>query len=139
LTGMPTSRIYDLYFRAYERKNSNMTCETGVLEALTGSEGCCRVLLAVRADGETWARRIAREHGSSLTSVQHHLEKLENGGILTSRTAGRTRLYSFDARCPLIDSILRLLDDGAGAGGSRSPSPRPVRRRIRGITRRRAM
>jgi DNA-binding transcriptional ArsR family regulator len=110
-----------------------------VLETLTGSAGCCRVLLAVRADGETWARRIAREHGSSLTSVRCHLEKLENGGILTSRRAGRTRLYSFDSRCPLHDGILRLLDEGTGLRRSPYGTRGRARRGLRGIARRRAL
>lgn len=38
------------------------------------------------------------------------LEKLENGGVLFSRLAGRTRLYGFNPRYPFLNELRALLD-----------------------------
>ncbi len=81
-----------------------------LLEALLGSAGCCRVLLLLHRLEESYAREIARFWECSLFPVQKQLEKLERGGVLQSRMAGRTRLYRFDPVCPLRREIRHLLD-----------------------------
>jgi hypothetical protein len=81
-----------------------------LLEALLGSAGCCRVLLLLNQLEESYAREISRFWECSLFPVQKQLEKLKKGGVLRSRTAGRTLLYSFDPTCPLNREIRHLLD-----------------------------
>ena len=80
-----------------------------LLKALLGSTGCCRVLLLLHRLEESYAREIALFWDCSLFPVQKQLEKLERGGVLQSRMAGRTRLYSFDPVCPLHREIRQLL------------------------------
>jgi len=80
-----------------------------MLEALLGSVNKERVLLFIYARGEGYAREISRFYATDLAPVQKQLEGLENGGILASRTAGRTRLYSFDPRYPLLDELKAFL------------------------------
>jgi hypothetical protein len=81
-----------------------------MLEPLLGSVNKERVLLFINARGEGYARDIARFFVTDLTPVQRQLDALERGGILASRLAGRTRLYTFDPRYPLLKEIKGLLE-----------------------------
>ncbi|MDU0459910.1 MAG: winged helix-turn-helix domain-containing protein [Geobacteraceae bacterium] len=81
-----------------------------MIEALVGSINCERVLTFLNARGEGYAREIATFYNSSLTPIQKQLDKLEAGGILASRLAGRTRLYTFNPRYPLLAEISALME-----------------------------
>lgn len=80
-----------------------------MLEALLGSVNKERVLFFIFAREEGYAREIARFYATDLAPIQRQLEGLEKGGILASRLAGRTRLYVFDPRYPLLDELNALL------------------------------
>jgi predicted transcriptional regulator len=64
-----------------------------MLEPILGSLSCERVLVFILARKEGYAREIARFFDKNLDPVQKQLEKLEVGGVIVSRTAGRTRLF----------------------------------------------
>jgi len=81
-----------------------------MIEAIVGSISCERVLVFLNARGEGYAREIAAFFSSSLAPVQKQLDKLEAGGVLASRTAGRTRLYTFNPRYPLLRELSALLE-----------------------------
>jgi len=80
-----------------------------MLEALLGSVNKERVLFFIYARGEGYARDIARFFATDLTPVQRQLASLEKGGVLASRLAGRTRLFTFDSRYPLLDELTALI------------------------------
>jgi len=80
-----------------------------MLEALLGSVNKERVLLFIFARNEGYPREIARFFATDLAPVQKQLDGLEKGGVLASRLAGRTRLYVFDPRYPLLDELQALL------------------------------
>jgi hypothetical protein len=84
-----------------------------MLEPLLGSINKERVLFFINARGEGYARDIARFFATDLTPVQRQLDALERGGILASRLAGRTRLYTFDPRYPLLAELKAFLDKAA--------------------------
>ncbi|HEU4743765.1 MAG TPA: hypothetical protein VFS61_00965, partial [Anaerolineales bacterium] len=46
----------------------------------------------------------------NLYAIQRQLDKLESGGVLVSRTAGRTRLYQFNPRYPFLNELKQLLE-----------------------------
>lgn len=81
-----------------------------MIETIVGSINCERVLTFLNARGEGYAREIATFYSSSLAPIQKQLDKLETGGVLTSRTAGRTRLYTFNPRYPLLTELSALLE-----------------------------
>ena len=81
-----------------------------MLEPILGSLSCERVLIFMLAKQEGYAREIARFFNTDLDPVQKQLEKLEVGGVLVSRTAGRTRLYSFNPRYPFLKELRSLLE-----------------------------
>ena len=84
-----------------------------MLESLLGSVNKERVLLFIYAREEGYARDIARFFSTDLTPIQRQLNVLEQGGILVSRLAGRTRLYTFNPRYPLLNEVKALLDKAA--------------------------
>ena len=80
-----------------------------MLEAILGSSSGEKVLMFLFARDEGYAREIARFFDTDLTPIQKQLEKLENGGVLVSRSVGKTRLFSFNPRYAMIDELRALL------------------------------
>lgn len=81
-----------------------------MLEAILGSVSSERVLLFIVARNEGYASEIAQFFDTDLAPIQRQLDKLESGGVLASRKAGRTRLYSFNPRCPFLKELVALLE-----------------------------
>jgi hypothetical protein len=81
-----------------------------MLEPLFGTENSERVLLFLLARNEGYAREIAQFFKANLYAIQRQLDKLEVGGVLVSRTAGRTRLYQFNPRYPFLNELKQLLE-----------------------------
>ena len=76
-----------------------------MLEPLLGSATREQLLVFILARQEAYARQIAAFFGSKLYAVQRQLEKLEAGGVLVSRLAGRTRLYEFNPRYAFLREL----------------------------------
>jgi len=81
-----------------------------MLETLFGSENAARVLLFLHARDEGYAHQVARFYGAALQPIQRQLAKFEAAGLLYSRMVGRTRLYCFHPRCPVVEEVRALLD-----------------------------
>ena len=81
-----------------------------MLEPLLGSTNAERTLLFIQARGEGYASEIASFFKTNLFGIQRQLDKQEAGGILKSRKVGRTRLYTFNTRCPYINELNMLLE-----------------------------
>jgi len=81
-----------------------------VLEPILGSSSCEKVLIFLLSRGEGYAREIARFFATDLDPIQKQLIKLEAGAVLVSRAVGRTRLFSFNPRYPMIDELRALLE-----------------------------
>ncbi len=81
-----------------------------MLESMLGSKSCEQVLLYLTARDEGYAREIARFYGVDYRPIRNQLSRLEAGGILCSRPAGKTILYSFDPRCPFREELIALIE-----------------------------
>src|SRR5215216_455570 len=81
-----------------------------MLKPLLGTENSERVLLFLLTRNEGYAREIAQLFDTNLYAIQRQLDKLEVGGVLVSRTAGRTRLYQFNPRYPFLTELKQLLE-----------------------------
>jgi len=81
-----------------------------MLKPLLGSESTERVLIFILARDEGYATEIARFFETDLFGIQNQLDKLENGCVLISHTAGRTRLYIFNPRYPFLKELKSLLE-----------------------------
>ena len=81
-----------------------------MIEAILGSLSCERVLVFISGRKDGYAREIARFYETDLAPIQKQLDKLELAGILASRTAGRTRLYSFNPRWAFLKELHAILE-----------------------------
>jgi len=80
-----------------------------MLEAIVGSVAAEKVLLYLQNYGQAYGREIAATFGISNSQVQKQLLKLESGGLLVSQLVGRTRLYQWNPRNPLVPPLRALL------------------------------
>jgi len=81
-----------------------------MIEAIVGSSSSEKVLIFLFARKEGYAREIARFYDTDLDPIQKQLTKLEAGGVLASRVAGKTRLFSFNPRYPVLEELNALLE-----------------------------
>jgi predicted transcriptional regulator len=81
-----------------------------MLESLFGSIIRVRVLLFLFSNKEGYAREISRFYDTDLNQIQKQLERLEKGGVLVSKTIGKTRLYGFNPRFALLAELNTLLE-----------------------------
>lgn len=81
-----------------------------MLEPLLGSTNAERSLLFILIREQGYASEIADFFDTDLYGVQKQLDKLENGGVLVSYKAGRTRLYRFNPRYSFLKELRRLLE-----------------------------
>jgi hypothetical protein len=86
-----------------------------MLEPLLGSVNAERAMLFLLAREEGFASEMADFYDTNLYGIQKQLDKLENGGILASRTAGRTRLYRFSPRYAFLKELKALLQKALSA------------------------
>lgn len=80
-----------------------------MLQAIVGSPTAEKVLLYLQNYEQAYGREIADTFDIAQSQVQKQLLKLEAGGVLVSRTIGRTRLYQWNPRNPLVPSLRELL------------------------------
>ena len=81
-----------------------------MLEAIVGSSSSERGLIFLLARREGYAREIARFFDTDLDPIQKQLAKLEAGGVLARRSAGKTRLFAFNPRYPMLHELQALLE-----------------------------
>ena len=81
-----------------------------MLEPLLGSTNAERALLYVLVREQGYASEIADYFDTDLYGIQKQLEKLENGGVLISHKAGKTRLFQLSQRYAFIKELRLLLE-----------------------------
>jgi len=80
-----------------------------MLEGLLGGRNAARVLLFLENYADGYATEIARTYGVALRPIQSQLDRFERAGFLVSRLRGRTRLYTWNPRGPLVPKLRELL------------------------------
>jgi len=81
-----------------------------MLEPLFGSQYREKALIFIFARNSGYAAEIARFFNTDLSQIQKQLDGLETGGVLISRTVGRTRPYEFNPRYPFLQELKSLLE-----------------------------
>jgi len=81
-----------------------------MLEPILGSKNAERVLMFILARDQGYTREIAKFSGADPDSVQKQLVRLELGGLLISKSEGRTRLYRFNPRYSFLKELKALLN-----------------------------
>lgn len=80
-----------------------------MLEGLLGNKSAEKVMLALYASKELHASAIAQLYDTALDPIKKQLERFEEAGLLVSRVVGRSRLYSFNEKSPIIAPLKELL------------------------------
>ena len=74
------------------------------LEVLLGRTAS-RLVLYLFHYGEAYPTGAAKDLGIRLSAVQRQFEKLEGAGLLVSKLAGRTRMYTFHPKSPAVSKL----------------------------------
>jgi len=80
-----------------------------MLEPIVTAKNAERVLIFISARGQGYTREIAKFYGVDPDSIQKQLIKFETGGVLTSKSEGRTKIYRFNPRYPFLKELEALL------------------------------
>ena len=80
-----------------------------MLEGIFGNKTAERVLLHIYHYGEIHASAIAQDYGIALNPIKGQLDRFEQAGILASKEVGRSRLYFFNPKSPLLPPVRELL------------------------------
>lgn len=80
-----------------------------MLSILFGSDLREKILLYLAECGEGYSLELAKNFKASLFAVQNQMKRLEEAGILVSRSVGRTRMYGINPRYFLRDELIALL------------------------------
>ena len=105
------------YFNRAELTEFQLTLNQGhetsycgmLLSGLLGNETAAKVLLMLENDREVYARRIASHFGVAVSQVQRQLQRLEREKILISHMMGKTKIYNFNSKYPLLNPLRSLL------------------------------
>lgn len=81
-----------------------------MLEKLFGNLVIEKILFFLLKNEKTYASELSGLFEIPLFSCQTALERLEKGGILASYKEGRTRLYQFSPRFPMLKELILFLE-----------------------------
>lgn len=82
-----------------------------MFSALFGNPTAEKVLLYIANYGEGHTRAIATTFKMSTSQVYQQLVRLEQEGILVTKTSGRTKVFSFNPRLAIRKPLLNLLEE----------------------------
>lgn len=79
-----------------------------MLEYLFANKNVEKILIYLCLHGKANATELSRSFDSALDPIQKTLRKLEEGGLLASFLEGRTRVFQWNPRYPLLGEIQTL-------------------------------
>jgi len=80
-----------------------------MIETLLGSEYAEKVLVFLAVRGKGYASEIADYYDADIVTIQNQLRKFEDGGVLVSFQAGRTRIFEYNPAYPFLAELKSLL------------------------------
>lgn len=81
-----------------------------MLEGIFGNKTAEKVLLHIFHHGESYSSNIAKDFGVALNPVIQQLNRFESSGVLVSKEAGRTRVYSFNPKSAFSKPVRELVE-----------------------------
>ena len=79
------------------------------MEAVFGTKTNREILLYLEAYENGYGRAMSLTLRIPLTAIQRRLRRLEQDGVLVSSLVGRTRVYTWNPRNPLVKLLRSLL------------------------------
>ncbi|MDO8281158.1 MAG: winged helix-turn-helix domain-containing protein [Thermodesulfovibrionia bacterium] len=80
-----------------------------MLESLFGNITIEKIFFFINTYGEGYPLGMAKTFDLPVNRIQQQLKRLEEGGIVVSRLAGRVRLYTFNPRYPFLNELKALI------------------------------
>ena len=80
-----------------------------MLEGLFGNITVEKILFSLFVYGEVYALGLAKDFDQPVNRFQQQLKRLKGAGIIVSRCAGKTRLYSTNPRYPFRKELVALV------------------------------
>jgi DNA-binding IclR family transcriptional regulator len=80
----------------------------GIL-GIFGTDTTEKVLLYIACYGEGYANGIAETFKIPVSMIQRQLLRLESQGLLVSQLKGKTRMFLWNPRYPLLEEVQQLL------------------------------
>jgi hypothetical protein len=81
-----------------------------MLDEIFGNRTVERIYLHLFHYGEIHARGLANDYRTSVAPFIRQLNRLEDAGVLVSRTVGRSRLYQFNPKSPFASPIKKVVE-----------------------------
>lgn len=76
-----------------------------MLENLFGNPVIEKVLFYLLMNEKAYASQLQKVFDQPLFSFQKALERLEKGGVIVSQMEGKTRLYQYNPRYPMLKEL----------------------------------
>jgi len=80
-----------------------------MLEPVFGNATVEKILFALEVYGQAYPAGLAKLFGIPLNGIQQQFKRLEEGGVVVSLMAGRTRLYQFNPRYAFLKELKTLI------------------------------
>lgn len=81
-----------------------------MLEGILGNKTAEKVLLHIFHYGESHGSAIAQDFKMALNPVRQQLDRFERAGVLVSKEMGRSRVYSFNPKSPLVKPLREIVE-----------------------------
>ncbi len=80
-----------------------------MLDKILGSETAMKIMLHLIHYGEIYPTAVARDYEISVFGVQKQFQRFEDAGILVSKLVGKSRVYMFNKKSPVVKPFMELI------------------------------
>lgn len=80
-----------------------------MLDKILGSESAMKIMLHLIHYGEIYPSAVAKDYQISLSGVQKQFQRFEEAGILVSKFVGKSRVYLFNKKSPVVKPFIDLV------------------------------
>jgi DNA-binding transcriptional ArsR family regulator len=80
-----------------------------MLDKILGSDTAMKIMLHLVHYGEIYPSAVAKDYQLSLSGVQKQFQRFEEAGILVSKLVGKSRVYLFNKKSPVVKPFIDLI------------------------------
>ncbi len=80
-----------------------------MLDKILGSETAMKIMLHLIHYSEIYPSAVAKDYNLALSGVQKQFQRFEDAGILVSKLVGKSRVYLFNKKSPVVKPFIDLV------------------------------
>jgi DNA-binding transcriptional ArsR family regulator len=80
-----------------------------MLDKILGSDTAMKIMLHLTHYGEIYPSAVAKDYNLALSGVQKQFQRYEEAGILVSKLIGKSRIYLFNKKSPVVKPFMELV------------------------------